>query len=315
MRQQKVAAVVTSGPPHSAHRIGLAIKRQFSVPWSADFRDPWIACNPPGPNTFARRLARRWEQQTLEEADLIVTNAPRACESLQQAFPDQQHKIVCITNGFDPDDFSEITSAGSNEIRVAHFGELYAGRNPAPLFAAARSLNERRRPGQRPAKLVFFGRTYELAAEVQRGGWDDVVEIGPQLPYRQAQREMQRSDVLLLLDGPGRRAGVPAKLYEYLGACRPILALAECDGDTAWVLRQSEVAHRLAPASDGAAMSAALEGIVAMADASDAPMPLPKAALQFTRAAVAQQFAVELDRLLGRTAAPQAARCAVGAQG
>jgi hypothetical protein len=74
----------------------------------------------------------------------------------------------------------------------------------------------------------------------------------------QAVGEMVGADILLLLDSPGRRFGVPAKLYEYLGAGRPILALAEMDSDVAWVLHESGVPYRIAPPKDPAAIRSVL---------------------------------------------------------
>ena len=84
------------------------------------------------------------------------------------------------------------------------------------------------------------------------------VSLEEQVPYEQSIRTMVEADVLLLLDSPGRRAGVPAKLYEYIGAGRPILALAEPESDVAWVLRESGVAHRIAPPLDPEAIRRAL---------------------------------------------------------
>ena len=109
---------------------------------------------------------------------------------------------------------------------------------------------------------------------------------------------MVQADVLLLLDTPGRRAGVPAKLYEYIGAGRPILALAELDSDVAWVLRESGVAHRIAPPLDAEAIRRALTELLqdpATARCGGQPRLVQP---RFTREQLAGELAGLLDSCL-----------------
>ena len=109
----------------------------------------------------------------------------------------------------------------------------------------------------------FVG-TFQLEAEREetedriRAGLDDSVFLEGQVSYDRSNRTMAQADILLLLDTPGRRAGVPAKLYEYIGAGRPILALAETESDVAWVLRESGLPYRIAPPLDVDAIRRAL---------------------------------------------------------
>jgi len=91
-----------------------------------------------------------------------------------------------------------------------------------------------------------------------RGAANALVSVEGQVTYAQSIQAMVQADLLLLLDTPGRQAGVPAKLYEYIGASRPILALAELDSDVAWVLRESGFAHRIALPLDPGAIRRAL---------------------------------------------------------
>src|SRR5205823_95309 len=105
------------------------------------------------------------------------------------------------------------------------------------------------------------------------------------------------ADLLLLLDAPGRRIGVPAKLYEYLGAGRPVLAIGEADGDLATILRESGVPHRLVPPNDVARQREALLELV-RGVASGELSPGPEVRQRFSREALAGQLAGMLDRLL-----------------
>jgi hypothetical protein len=113
---------------------------------------------------------------------------------------------------------------------------------------------------------------------------------------------MVRSDILLLLDGPGRRIGVPAKLYEFIGAGRPILALAERDGDTAWVLSQSGVNHRIAAPGDSAGIQRALEELIRETRAGHDAGKAGDRHSPFARENLAGQLAGLLERCADRTA-------------
>jgi hypothetical protein len=125
------------------------------------------------------------------------------------------------------------------------------------------------------------------------------VAVDPQVGYGEAIQRMARADLLLLLDAPGRKQGVPAKLYEYLGARRPILALAEPDGDTAWTLRESGVLHRTALPNDPAAIERALQELVAAA-AGGAPVASGRPVRAFTRESLAGELAELLEMCLAR---------------
>jgi hypothetical protein len=124
------------------------------------------------------------------------------------------------------------------------------------------------------------------------------VRVRGQLAYRDALQEMCRADVLVLLDGPGRKIGVPAKLYEYFGAGRPILALTEPDGDTAQVLRESGVRHRIASPKDVPRIRQALAELACEIAAAPAAMPGAELLRRFTRQSIAGDLAGILDGVL-----------------
>src|SRR5262249_33702287 len=100
---------------------------------------------------------------------------------------------------------------------------------------------------------------------------------------------------LLLMDTPGRRAGVPAKLYEYIGAGRPILALAERESDVAWVLHESGIPHRIAPPSDAEAIGLALEEPLQTPAAAQCGATNTPGLAKFTRKRLAGELAALLD--------------------
>jgi glycosyltransferase involved in cell wall biosynthesis len=250
------------------------------------------------------RLAARFETAVMKHAATIIANAPRACDAQQAAYPASRAKMVVITNGYDPESFngSPAGPRGDGALRIVHTGEVYAGRNPGPLLEALRTLEAEPR-GPKRLSVRFIGQTHGLATAVRKRGLDHVVTCVGQVSHAQALEDMRRADVLLLLDSPGRLAGVPAKLYEYLGASRPILALAEPEGDVAWVLRESGVTHRIAAPTDPVLVKTALVALI-----EDHAQPRDDAAGRdwlrgFTRERMAQRLAQALNALVrGATA-------------
>ena len=296
--------VLTSGPPHSVHALGRKVQRATGAFWAADFRDPWVAGRWRGadPNI----LERRAERAVIAQADLVIANAPEARRAFGSYYPDWAEKFVVIPNGYDPGPHPARPPCVDGAIRMLHAGEIYAGRDPRPLLDALAQLH----PEARPIEVEFLGRVdgMSLEEEAVRRGLTGRVHVRGQVAAAESSRAMAEADILLLMDTPGRRLGVPAKLYEYIGTGRPVLALAEHDGDTAWALRQSGAATRLAPPRDVEAIRIAVKEVAALAAAPATALP-PEAA-QFTRANLAKQLSEQLTQLLSArlNLAPEGAR-------
>lgn len=289
-------AVLTSGPPHAVHKIGIELKRRHGVPWAADFRDPWFS--PLRPET-PRGIAD--ERAAITNCDALITNAPRAGEHYQTAFPEHAHKMVVITNGFDPELFptSSPRSPDHGPIRIVHAGEIYLGRDPKPFLDALQRLIDTRPNLRGRLDARFLGRCHDgFQAEIDQRGLTQAVALPGQVPYAQTLNELAQADVLLLLDTPGRTSGVPAKLYEYLGANRPILALGEPDGDLAWVLQESGVPYRVAPTNDADAITRALTELLDVARGPAATSPgTADQRLRFARERLSQRLASVLESI------------------
>ncbi len=292
IREQNAEALLTSGPPHQIHLLGLALKRRYGIPWIADFRDPWITAG--HESATAGRTWRMLEQAVMRQADVIVANAPGACGALRDGFPALESKFVTITNGFDGELFEPkepIRTPADGEPRIiVHTGATYYGRDPRPFLDALKLWGQ----PAKPLHAHFYGQppeaTYNLDDEARQRGLEGSVSVTGQVSYADSLRAMMTADILLLLDSPGRRIGVPAKLYEYIGAGRPILALGECDGDLAWVLSQSGLPYQIAPPHDPAAIARALEQLVAT------PPQAVTRESPFTREALAGKLADLLTR-------------------
>ena len=311
IREQKPEAILTSGPPHQVHWMGLLLKRRHKLPWLADFRDPWysearLECG----NRLESWWIKKQESAVMHNADVVIANAPGACKLLRLAYPQLRSKFVTLPNGYDREKFEGLAAeippkASEGPIRVVHAGAIYVGRDPLPLLDAVKTVSEG--PEQIALDVRFFGPPPEngmdLSKEVSARGLDDRVSLRGQIPYANALREMAGADILLLMDSPGRTVGVPAKLYEYIGAGRPVLALSEPGGDLSLVLEQCGLPYRIAPPGDAASIAKALAEL-----SRDARLPQPfsgRDSHRFSREAIAGRLAVLLDRSVGQGGSDQ----------
>jgi glycosyltransferase involved in cell wall biosynthesis len=293
LREHRPEAVITSSPPGCVHWLGLWLAKR-GLPWLADFRDPWIVNQTIERWTVHRRYERWLEAKVMRRATRLIANTPLNQRGWEAAYPEQAGKMVTITNGFDPEGFPPVgPHTLGKPLTMLHAGELYHGRDPRPLLDALQGL-------RLPIAVDFLGRmsgmAFDFATEIARRGLGDSVKLPGMVPYAQALERMMRADILLLVHTPDWRLSVPAKLYEYLGAGRPILALAEPDSDIGWVLRTSKVLHRIAPPRDVPAIQRALLELTREVQAGSPATPDRDALQQFTRAGMARQFAECLDQ-------------------
>ena len=244
LREHPVDVVVTTGPPHSMHLIGLRLKRALGIRWVADFRDPWTNID------FYRQLKlsrsadrrhRRLEAEVLREADTVVAVGWTLADELRDL---GAKRVEVITNGFDPADVPDPPEAVDGRFSLVHVGSLTATRNAPGLWKA---LAERCAGDPEFAArfvLRFVGPVdHTVLDSIAEAGLADKVErIGP-VDHAQAMREMQRARVLLLLlnDTANAKGILTSKLFEYLAVGRPILAVGPKDGDVARVLKAPHV--------------------------------------------------------------------------
>jgi glycosyltransferase involved in cell wall biosynthesis len=237
-RRERVDAIVTSGPPHTSHLVGLALKRVTGIRWIADFRDPWTG-NPQKPwfvrsalSDFADRLL---ENAVVAAADTILATTHRLRERLVETYAHQPRgKFVTITNGFDADDFAGPFAQSNRRhtvrpFTITHAGTIYGTRSAdAVLDGIARLLDGGGVP-RHDLRLVFAGHVGNrdaFDARVEALGLGGVVEFRGRLSYGDAIGTLRDSDTLLLL-AQDHLEQIPAKTFDYIAAGKEILAVAE----------------------------------------------------------------------------------------
>ena len=246
-RERPFDVVLTSGPPHSAHLVGRALKRRRGLPWVADFRDPWTGINyyEELPMTeAARRLDRRLERSVLREADRVVTVSPTWADGLATLAGRPRSEIVVVHNGFDEEDFEGVPrgpeAVARDRFVLAYVGSMYATRNPTTLWAALAALRDAGEVEELRLRLVG-GIGEDVRAALAAARLDAVTEFVPYVPHDEAVRAMTQAALLLLVVDPCRteRGILTGKLYEYLASGRPVLALGPPDGDAARLLEET----------------------------------------------------------------------------
>jgi glycosyltransferase involved in cell wall biosynthesis len=230
VRRESIDALLTSGPPHTAHLIGFWLKRLTGRRWVAELRDPWVD-NPGKPRSFrstlSDRLDARMERAVVRAADVVILLTDRSRDSFLRRYPGEAAgKFVTLTNGFDADDFEALGSTARDPgFTIAHVGTLYFRRSPKALFEAVASLV---REGKIPASSLRVVLAGEIAdghlAEVAATGLGDMIVATGRVSHEQALAWMLRADLLCLF-AQGQPEQIPAKAFEYLAAGPPVLAI------------------------------------------------------------------------------------------
>jgi len=253
LREHPVDAIVTTGPPHSMHLIGLGLKRALGIPWLADFRDPWTDIDYFGELPLTRRALvrhQRLEREVLTHADQVVTVSWSWARDLD-ALGAKNTEVV--TNGYDPGDIPSPAEPVDERWSLVHVGSLSATRDCPALWRLLAELRARDPEFGERFTLRFVGPVDQaILSSVRDAGLADRLDRVGRVPHDEAMRAMQRARVLLLpINETPNQAGIlPGKLFEYLAAGRPILAVGPPSGDVARVLGEG---HLLMPRDEAAA--------------------------------------------------------------
>ncbi|MCO5274570.1 MAG: glycosyltransferase [Flavobacteriales bacterium] len=239
LRKNPVDAIISTGPPHSMHLIGLGLKRALGVKWIADFRDPWTDID-----FYAQLKLTRWadakhkrlEGEVLREADRVLCVSWHWADDLKKLGAKQ---VEVITNGYDPDDLPSPSEPVDEAFSLVHIGSLSPSRNAPELWRALKQLCDEDPVFAAKFKLRFVGPVdHTIAESVAEAGLGAHLERTGRVSHEEAMRHMQRARALLLLvnDTPNLMGILPGKLFEYVSTGRPVLAVGPVEGDVSRVL-------------------------------------------------------------------------------
>jgi glycosyltransferase involved in cell wall biosynthesis len=240
--------IFSSGPPNTTHMIARQLKRRTGLPWVADLRDLWDQY-PDSYNPF--RLAWRQklddflERRTLCDADAVVVVSEEMQKDLLAKMPHlSAERIFIVTNGYDTADFVNLRPPHEPEVfTVVHSGSLFPWRGLQPFVRALRQFLDRCPSAQKQFRLKLLGiiPQQEKAAIAAAGLLENLVCLD-YLPYHQALSHIAGAEMALLLLGENGHAPnvLTSKLFDYMGARRPILAIGPC-GAAHQLIRQEKL--------------------------------------------------------------------------
>ena len=302
VRRYRPDVIWSTFPIPSAHRIGLWLHRLTGRPWVADFRDSMTEEGyPPDPAT--RRSRVRLEQAVVRESAVSVFTTPGARRMYAERYPDlPASRWAVIANGYDERPFHDAERApaaarqSGGPLVLVHSGILYPSeRDPRPFFDALASL--RQQGVVTPENLRVVLRASEndhvYRPQLRERGIDDIVRLEPSLGYRDALAELLAADGLLLFQAANCNHQIPAKLYEYLRAARPIFAMTDAAGDTAHVLAEAGVS--VVPLDSAPAIEAGLRRFLDALRQGTVSVPGPDAVHRHSRQSRAGELAALLD--------------------
>lgn len=241
LQENAIDTIITTGPPHSLHLIGLSLKERLGIKWIADFRDPWTTIGYHSKlklTNSSKHKHKLLEKRVLQTADAITVTS----FTTQKEFKEITNKrIITITNGFD----IEICSSSklSDKFTIAHIGSLLSNRNPIGLWRVLGELIKENEQFSRDFELILAGEVSDevINAITNAGLFNYLIKPG-YISHKEA-IELQRTSQLLLLieiDSEKTKGIIPGKLFEYMVSGRPILAIGPEGWDASVIINETD---------------------------------------------------------------------------
>jgi len=313
IRKYKPRVLWSTYPISTAHVIGAILRRLTGIPWIADFRDPMVSYdavkNEHWPREPGVRKARMWiERLVVKYSTRAVFVAPGALRVYAARFPHKpSHYWALIPNGYDEESFlaaetvAAMRTTPQEQVFLLHSGGIYPGsdRDPSAFFSAIAELRDKGELSPTNFKMSLRGSGREapqLRQLIFNYRLEELVFADAVIPYRNALAEMLQADGLVLFQGHLANTAIPAKLYEYLRARRPILALVDTAGDSAALLRSVGVGE-IVPIHDKECIMSGLRNFLTQIRLHSAPVAEMSQVTQFSRQSSTQDLARLFDEV------------------
>ncbi len=276
IKRHKPELIWSTYPLATTHLIAYCLHKITGVPWIVDFRDPMVEQDLKtgewAPRNKLVRKARLFiEKSVVKHAIRVIFCTEGAKDICMKRYPKANHaQWHVIPNGFDEETFQEAEKnlpekIQEKKIRLLHSGLIYntSDRDPSHFFEAVSQLKHEKKISSESLVITLRACGHENDYKKMVVGKDiaDIIEFKPPIPYSEAIKEMLLTDGLLIFQGYTSNPAIPAKLYEYLRAKRPILALTDHHGDTAKLLAKLGMKH-IAALDDQDEIKKHIEGFI-----------------------------------------------------
>lgn len=237
IRENNIDTIVTSGPPHSLHLIGLELKKKLNLTWLADFRDPWTTIGYHKSlrlSSYAAKKHKNLEHDVLNTADTILVTS----KTTKKEFHALTSKpIEVITNGYDDENIA--TPVLDIKFSLAHIGSFLSERNPKLLWEILSELVQEIPEFQKHFELKLIGAvSQEILETIHEFELDSYVNNLGYVSHNEAIAHQKKSQVLLLIEinSEDTKSIIPGKLFEYMVSNRPIIAIGPNGSDFAEII-------------------------------------------------------------------------------
>ncbi len=239
--ENPVDVIITSGPPHSLHLIGMKLKEELKLKWIADFRDPWTTIHYHKSlrlNKASERKHKELELKVLNEANLIVVTSPTTKKEFEIITETQ---IEVITNGYAVSE--GISPVLDTSFSIAHIGSLLSKRNPKIVWKILSEIASENKEFKRDLRIKLAGAvSNDVIENLTSYGLNQNCTFVGYVSHSEALRLQHNAQVLLLveIDSPETRAIIPGKLFEYLAAHRPIISIGPKSSDIESIINETK---------------------------------------------------------------------------
>ena len=244
IKKEGIETIITTGPPHSVHLIGLQLKQKLKVKWLADFRDPWttIGYHKQLKLTSASKAKHKsFEKQVLNSSNQIIVTS----FVTKQEFKNMTNKpIEVITNGYDDD--AAVDFIMDTKFTLSHIGSLLSKRNPEILWRVLNELISENDDFSKDFQLNFIGSISKKVLEsIKNFNLSNYINEVGYLSHKEAIINQKKSQLLLLIeiDSEDTKCIIPGKLFEYMVSNRPIVAIGPKDSDVEKIIKETNTGH------------------------------------------------------------------------
>jgi len=244
IKKEGIETIITTGPPHSVHLIGLQLKQKLDIKWLADFRDPWttIGYHKQLKLTSASKAKHKsFEKQVLNSSNQIIVTS----FVTKQEFKNMTNKpIEVITNGYDDD--AAVDFIMDTKFTLSHIGSLLSKRNPEILWRVLNELISENDDFSKDFQLNFIGSISKKVLEsIKNFNLSNYINEVGYLSHKEAIINQKKSQLLLLIeiDSEDTKCIIPGKLFEYMVSNRPIVAIGPKDSDVEKIIKETNTGH------------------------------------------------------------------------
>ena len=291
IKQEGIQNVITTGPPHSMHLIGLGLKQRTGVHWIADFRDPWVNMDNRDEMMMSARTLKRHEhleRKVLKTADNVVTVSWYLSGEYEKI---RGKRVETITNGFDHEDFEVSERFDNEKFIIGHYGTFGADRDPELLWKALNEICSEDEQFKNQLKLDLVGPVdFKVKQSINSFNLSKNTEYTDYIPHDQIISRMQKASLLavFLNQNANEEGRVTGKIFEYLAARRPVIGVGSVTSDCAKVIDKTGIGEMCA-FNDGQSMKELILKVYSHFKSGDIELNA-KGAEEFTRESTTREL-------------------------